>query len=70
MEKWAKPAKEGKIIGAYNQTEIGHGSDIQRLETTATYDPETQEFILHSPTVSSIKVWAGGLGFAATHCVA
>ncbi len=29
------------------------------LETTATYDPEKQEFILHSPTPTSYKWWPG-----------
>ncbi len=25
------------MIGCYAQTEIGHGSDVKSLETTATY---------------------------------
>jgi acyl-CoA oxidase len=29
------------------------------VETTATYDPATQEFVLHSPTISSQKHWIG-----------
>lgn len=36
------------------------GTHLRGLETTATYDPATQEFILNSPTVSSIKWWPGG----------
>lgn len=27
-----------EIVGCYAQTEIGHGSDVQSLKTTATYD--------------------------------
>lgn len=27
-----------EIIGCYAQTEVGHGSDVQSLQTTATYD--------------------------------
>lgn len=36
------------------------GTHLRGLETTATYDPATQEFILNSPTVTSIKWWPGG----------
>ncbi|RCI02106.1 hypothetical protein CU098_011478, partial [Rhizopus stolonifer] len=48
---------------------LGHGSNVQGLETTATYIPETQEFELHSPTLTSSKWWIGGLGKAATHAI-
>lgn len=44
----------------YSQTELGHGTFIRGLETTATYDPETKEFILNSPTLTSYKWWPGG----------
>ena len=56
--------EENKRIKVSNmvllQTELGHGTFIRGLETTATYDPETEEFVLHSPTLSSYKWWAGG----------
>ena len=45
----------GKWIGSYAQTEIAHGSNVRGLETTATYLPETDEFDVHSPHLSSIK---------------
>ena len=35
------------------------GTFIRGLETTATYDPKTQEFIVNSPTLTSMKWWPG-----------
>jgi acyl-CoA oxidase len=57
------------IVGGYAQTELGHGSNVAQLETTATYDPVTKEFDIHSPTLTSTKWWIGGVGKTATHCV-
>ncbi|KAF1783920.1 Acyl-coenzyme A oxidase, N-terminal [Phytophthora cactorum] len=58
-----------KIIGAYAQTELGHGSNVQGLETTAVFDKETQTFVIDSPTLTSRKWWPGGLGKTATHAI-
>ena len=30
------------LLGCFAMTETGHGSDVQSLETTATYDPATR----------------------------
>ncbi|XP_021067401.1 peroxisomal acyl-coenzyme A oxidase 1 isoform X1 [Mus pahari] len=69
QEKWIRPSQELQIIGTYAQTEMGHGTHLRGLETTATYDPKTQEFILNSPTVTSIKWWPGGLGKTSNHAI-
>ncbi|XP_071697804.1 peroxisomal acyl-coenzyme A oxidase 1-like isoform X2 [Rutidosis leptorrhynchoides] len=66
-KKWLPLAKNMQIIGCYAQTELGHGSNVQGLETTATFDPQTDEFIIHSPTITSSKWWPGGMGKVATH---
>jgi acyl-CoA oxidase len=60
--KWLPKAATYEIIGTFAQTELGHGTNVRGLETTAIYDPKTQEFVLHSPTVSASKWWPGGLG--------
>ncbi|WP_456695846.1 acyl-CoA dehydrogenase family protein [Aeromicrobium sp. P5_D10] len=49
-----------ELLGCFAMTETGHGSDVQSLETTATYDPSTQEFVVHSPTPSARKDYIGG----------
>ncbi|KAM9314154.1 peroxisomal acyl-coenzyme A oxidase 1 isoform 1-T1 [Pholidichthys leucotaenia] len=69
MDRFFMPAWNLKIIGTYAQTEIGHGTHLRGLETTATYDPATQEFVLNTPTVSSIKWWPGGLGKTSNHAI-
>ncbi|XP_056406303.1 peroxisomal acyl-coenzyme A oxidase 1 isoform X1 [Hyla sarda] len=69
QERFFMPAWNLEIIGTYAQTEMGHGTHLRGLETTATFDPSTQEFILNSPTVSSIKWWPGGLGKTSNHAV-
>ncbi|MGK8505856.1 acyl-CoA dehydrogenase family protein [Nocardia asiatica] len=48
------------LLGCFAMTESGHGSDVANLETTATYDPRTQEFVVHSPTPSARKDYIGG----------
>lgn len=48
---------------------MGHGSNIKGFETTATLDLKTDEFVIHSPTVTSTKYWPGGMGITANHAV-
>ncbi|EGD76132.1 hypothetical protein PTSG_00839 [Salpingoeca rosetta] len=67
--KWLPLAETMQIVGTYAQTELGHGTFLRGLETTATYDPATESFILNSPTLTSTKWWPGSLGKTATHCV-
>ncbi|XP_033640551.1 peroxisomal acyl-coenzyme A oxidase 1-like isoform X1 [Asterias rubens] len=69
MVQWTSAAQEHTILGTYAQTEMGHGTFLRGLETTATYDPTTEEFVLHSPTLTSMKWWPGNLGKSVTHAV-
>ncbi|VVC95915.1 unnamed protein product [Leptidea sinapis] len=66
---WIGRAFNLNIIGTYAQTELGHGTFIRGLETTATYDPSTKEFVLNSPTLTSYKWWPGGLAHTANYCI-
>ncbi|XP_019628558.1 PREDICTED: peroxisomal acyl-coenzyme A oxidase 1-like [Branchiostoma belcheri] len=68
-EKWLKMAENYAIVGTYAQTEIGHGTFVRGLETTATFDPKTQEFILNTPTLSASKWWPGGMGKTSNYVV-
>ncbi|CAH1773979.1 unnamed protein product [Owenia fusiformis] len=69
QEKWLWKAVGHEIIGTYAQTEMGHGTHLRGLETTATYVPETDEFDLHNPTLTSTKWWPGNLGKTTNFCV-
>jgi len=69
MNKWAPKAFTMKIVGAYAQTELGHGSNVRGLQTTAHFDKSTQEFVLNTPTLQSMKWWPGTLGKIATHAL-
>lgn len=54
--EWLTKAENCKILGSYVQTEVGHGTFVRGLETTAIYDPSTREFVLHSPAITAYKV--------------
>lgn len=66
---WMPLIESWKIIGAYAQTELGHGSNVRGLELEARWDSETKEFILHSPTLTASKWWNGSLGRIANHAI-
>jgi len=66
---WLPLVQNHKIMGAYAQTELGHGSNVAGLETTATLDKATDEIVLHSPTITSTKYWPGDLGRFTSHAV-
>ncbi len=48
-----------ELPGCYAMTETGHGSNVRDLETTATYDPETDELVVDTPREEAGKDWIG-----------
>lgn len=69
QERWLVPAYLRALCGTYAQTELGHGTNLRRIQTTATYLPLSQEFELHTPNLEATKWWPGHLGKTATHAV-
>lgn len=63
-EAWLPDVINLKLPGAFAMTEIGHGSDVDSVGTTATYDPEAEEFVIHTPFKGA---WKEFLGNAALH---
>ncbi|MCQ9366772.1 acyl-CoA dehydrogenase family protein [Brevibacterium sp. 91QC2O2] len=58
-ERWLRAVMAGELMGSFAMTEIGHGSDVAALGTTATYDPATQEFEVHTPFRAATKDYIG-----------
>ena len=58
--RYLPPTASLELIGCFAMSETGHGSNVAELETTARYDPTTQEFEIHTPSDSARKDWIGG----------
>ena len=71
-EWWVEAGMKLNFIGCYAQTELGHGSNVRGLQTTATFNPAPAgpngdgEWIMNSPTLQSAKWWSTGM-YSATH---
>jgi acyl-CoA oxidase len=42
---------------------------LKDLETTATFDKKTDEFVLNTPTLTAAKYWPGEMSKVGTHAV-
>jgi acyl-CoA oxidase len=75
QSEWLPLCRDWTMIGCYAQTELGHGSNVRALETTATFLSEVKggekggSFIIHSPTLTSAKFWPGTLGRTANYAM-
>ncbi len=69
LQHYSKLLEDGRIVGAYAQTEVGHGSDVQKLCTQAVFDPSKKCFVFKTPSLDAIKYWPGGLGILCTHVI-
>ncbi|MFF2275676.1 acyl-CoA dehydrogenase [Agromyces sp. NPDC058126] len=66
-DKWLPAIMSLEVPGAFAMTEIGHGSDVAAIATTATYDEETQEFVIHTPFRAAWKEFLGNAGLHGKH---
>jgi acyl-CoA oxidase len=57
--KYLPDAVSATLMGCFAMTEIGHGSNVQGLETSANYRRESDCFVLHSPSYSAGKNYIG-----------
>ena len=58
-ERYLRDIVDLSLPGCFAMTETGHGSDVQHLHTTATYDPATGEFVISTPDPGARKDYIG-----------
>ncbi|HKN68104.1 MAG TPA: acyl-CoA dehydrogenase [Gemmatimonadaceae bacterium] len=58
-EKYLPQVISTELPGCFAMTETGHGSNVQEVGTTATYDPDTGEFVVKTPDEESRKDYIG-----------
>jgi len=63
-ERYLNDVGSLELPGCFAMSELGHGSNVRDLETTATYDAETGEFVINTPSEAARKEWIGN---AASH---
>jgi len=56
-------------VGCFGLTELGYGNNAVEMETTATYDSKTKEFIVHTPHPLAQKYWITNGAVHAKHVV-
>jgi acyl-CoA oxidase len=58
-ERYLKGIATLELPGCFAMTEAGHGSNVQELQTTATYDRDAAEFVIDTPADDAHKEYIG-----------
>jgi acyl-CoA oxidase len=58
-EEFLRPALDFSLPGCFAMSEVGHGSDVAGVRTTALHDPDTDEIVVHTPDPAAAKNWIG-----------
>ncbi len=59
-DRYLSATASAQLLGCFAMTEAGHGSNVQMLRTTATYDPAAEEFVIDTPDDDARKEYIGG----------
>ena len=68
-QKYKDRLENGQDVGCFALTELGHGSNVRSIQTTAHYDVKTEEFVINTPEDMAMKFWIGGAAKTATMAV-
>ena len=60
-ERYLRHAMTMDLPGCFAMTETGHGSDVQSVRTTATYDPQRHQFVVQTPDDDARKDYIGNV---------
>ncbi|EPZ31508.1 Acyl-CoA dehydrogenase/oxidase domain-containing protein [Rozella allomycis CSF55] len=57
------------VVGCFALTELAYGNNAIEMETTAHYDPGTNEFIINTPSAKGQKYWITNSAVHAKHAI-
>src|SRR5438093_4035135 len=60
-QRYLRAAMTMELPGCFAMTETGHGSDVQSIRTTATYEPSREAFVIHTPDDDARKDYIGNV---------
>ena len=58
-ERYLRAITSFELPGCFAMSEGAHGSNVQQVRTTATYEPESGEFVVHTPSEEDCKEYIG-----------